>query len=82
MSVCLVKGFKIFDLGGYQLNAKEGTLIEYVITNNKGSLSERARPIKNIKIKNIDKDYYINKQILPSALRVLGIFGIKEKDLI
>ncbi|MBU3905161.1 MAG: hypothetical protein KJ906_03370 [Nanoarchaeota archaeon] len=64
-----------------KLNAKEGTLIQYVITNGKGSFSERAQPVKNIKIKNIDKEYYINKQILPSAMRVLKIFGIKESDM-
>jgi len=61
-------------------SVKEGMLIKYVITKGKGSISERAK-LKS-SIKNIDKDYYINKQVLPSAIRVLGMFGIKEKDLI
>ena len=30
----------------------------------------------------IDVEYYVKKQIVPAALRVLSMFGVKEKDLI
>ena len=58
---------------------KEGTMIKYFITKGKGPISERAK--NKSTIKNIDKKYYIEKQIIPSSLRVLSIFGIKESDL-
>ena len=60
-------------------DVKGGTMIKFVIVKGKGSISERAR--LKASIKQIDKEYYINKQIIPSALRVLSMFGIKESDL-
>ena len=61
---------------------KQGTIIKFVITKGKGSISERAYPNGKVSIKSIDEQYYINNQIVPAALRVLGIFGVKKDDLL
>lgn len=60
---------------------KPGTMIKFVINKGAGPISKRAEPAAKAKIKNIDENYYINKQVIPAAIRVLGIFGIKESEL-
>lgn len=67
---------------GKHIGAREGDMIKYIITNGDGELWERARTVKGIKIKDVDIDYYINKQVLPSAMRVLKMFEVKEEDLL
>ncbi|MDD5416515.1 MAG: DNA polymerase domain-containing protein [Candidatus Aenigmarchaeota archaeon] len=62
-------------------NVKVGTTVKFIITKGKGSYSERAESFNKVKIKNIDEKYYIENQIIPSALRVLSVFNVKEKDL-
>jgi replicative DNA polymerase I (EC 2.7.7.7) len=45
-------------------------------------ISERAVPyILLDDVKKIDVDYYIEKQILPAALRIAEVIGVKEGDL-
>jgi DNA polymerase elongation subunit (family B) len=62
------------------IKIQQGMMIKFIIVKGKGSLSERAEPAEGINIKNIDEDYYIKHQLVPSALRVLSIFGVKESD--
>ncbi|MBU4124346.1 MAG: hypothetical protein KKI14_02690, partial [Nanoarchaeota archaeon] len=61
-------------------NVKVGDTVKFIITKRKGSYSERAEPYNKVKIKDVDINYYINKQILPSAIRVLSVVGMKESD--
>lgn len=63
---------------GKMLGAKKGDIVGYVIVPGGGSISEEARPYKEAKTYNID--YYKYHQIIPSALRILGIFGYKKQD--
>jgi DNA polymerase I/DNA polymerase-2 len=60
----------------------EGQVIMFVIQKGIGSISQRAQPVEFAKLEEIDLDYYIGHQILPAAMRVLKILGVKEKDLI
>jgi len=60
----------------------EGMVIMFVITKGKGSISERAEPIEDVSIKDIDIDYYITHQIVPAALRVLTVLGVSEEQLL
>lgn len=60
----------------------EGMVIMFVITRGKGSISERAEPIEDVSIKDIDIDYYITHQIVPAALRVLTVLGVTEEQLL
>ncbi|HIC99425.1 MAG TPA: DNA polymerase II, partial [Pyrodictiaceae archaeon] len=67
----LEKGFKI----------SVGDKIGYVIVKGGGRLSQRAYPYFMVKPSQLDIDYYIDHQIIPAALRILGYFGITEKRL-
>lgn len=60
---------------------KEGTIVKFIITKGSGPIFKRAVDVRKASIKNIDENYYIKKQIIPAAMRVLRIFGIKESDL-
>jgi len=57
----------------------EGSLISYVITKGQGSISDRAEPSEDTET--YDPDYYINNQVVPSALRVLSVLGYTEDDI-
>jgi len=61
-------------------NVNVGEMVKFIITKGKGSYSERAEPYEKVKIKDVDTEYYIHKQILPSAIRVLSVFDVKESD--
>ena len=56
-----------------------GDTVEYIITEGKGTITEKAKSVG--KARNYDADYYINNQLIPAALRVLGEFGYTKKDL-
>lgn len=70
-----------------------GNKISYVIVKGQGILSERAYPVEMFeKFKDgklyakdrtyeIDSDYYIDKQLTPTAMRILGYFGYTEDEL-
>ncbi|MBI2578396.1 MAG: ribonuclease H-like domain-containing protein [Candidatus Aenigmarchaeota archaeon] len=59
---------------------RQGMVLSYVITKRKGSVSEKAESIEKVSLKDYDVDYYVNKQILSVALRVLQVLGYKESD--
>jgi len=58
----------------------EGSVIGYIIQKGSGSISERAYPIELADPTKIDIDYYIENQILPTAMRILKVFK-KENTL-
>ncbi len=70
---------KIMERHGYRV--EPGMKIGYVIVKGSERLSRRARPYFMVKPDEIDIDYYIDKQVIPAALRILGYFGITEKAL-
>lgn len=59
---------------------RQGMVLSYIITKKKGSVSEKAESIEKVSLKDYDVDYYLNKQILSVALRVLQVLGYKESD--
>jgi len=59
-----------------------GDQIGYVVIQGSGRLYERVKPYALAAYDEIDVEYYVKKQIVPAALRVLSMFGVKEKDLI
>ena len=59
----------------------EGSVIMYVITKGKGSISERAEPFDAVSLEDIDTEYYIENQIIPAALRVLSTLGVDGRSL-
>jgi len=56
--------------------------VGYVIIRGSGRLYERAKPYILASYEDVDVEYYIKNQIVPAALRILSMFGVKEKDLI
>ncbi|RLG65886.1 DNA polymerase II [archaeon] len=65
---------------GYRLTL--GDKVGYVIVKGTGKLYERAVPYIFAKYDDIDIDYYIERQIVPAAARILKIFGIREQDIL
>lgn len=57
----------------------EGSVIGYIIQKGSGSISERAYPIELAEPSKIDIDYYIENQILPTAMRILKVFKKENK---
>lgn len=74
-----------------------GSKVGYIIVRGSGNVGDRAYPIdiiesfdgENVKIKTksgfemkkIDKEYYINNQIIPVVLRILERFGYSEASI-
>jgi len=58
-----------------------GDKVGYVIVKGKGKIYDRAKPYTLSNLSELDLDYYIANQVLPAAMRILEIFGVKESDL-
>lgn len=58
-----------------------GSKIGYVIVKGEGPVSRRARPYFIVKPTEVDYNYYIDKQVVPAALRILELFGVSEREL-
>jgi DNA polymerase elongation subunit (family B) len=60
----------------------EGQVIMFVIQEGQGLISHKAEPLEFANLEKIDIDYYIGHQILPSAMRILQVLGVKEIELL
>jgi len=66
---------------GYKLEI--GEKIGYLIIKGPGKLADKAWPYVLVKDpEQIDYEYYIERQVLPAALRVLRYFGISDNILL
>jgi DNA polymerase I len=77
----------------YGLSAEVGAKVAYVVLKGSGKIGDRSYPAdvlakKNGKLvdtkgeeKEIDVDYYVTHQILPSVGRVLNYFGYNDSNL-
>lgn len=69
----IAKGFKI----------SPGNRIGYVIVKKASQkLYEKAEPYIYTKVEDIDVDYYIENQILPAALRILEVLGVRREQIL
>lgn len=59
-----------------------GDKVGYVIVKGAGKLYQRAEPYFMASPSSIDLDYYVENQVVPAALRILQIFGIKKNHLL
>ncbi|MDY6774337.1 MAG: DNA polymerase domain-containing protein, partial [Candidatus Nanohaloarchaea archaeon] len=57
-----------------------GDTIAYVVTDGRGSISDRSELLKYAD--DYDPDYYIENQVVPVALRVLKVLGYTEGQLL
>jgi len=58
-----------------------GDKVGYVIVKGDGRLYERSEPYFMASYEDLDIEYYIDKQIIPVALRILKLFGVTEEEL-
>ncbi|HFC49596.1 MAG TPA: DNA polymerase II [Thermofilum sp.] len=76
-----VAAAKILVQMGYQIS--KGEKIGYIVCKDGEKISERAKPYIIVNdYDEVDVEYYINNQIVPAALRILGYFGVKETQLV
>lgn len=57
----------------------EFSTIAYVVTRAGKTISEKAQPLELAK--DYDSDYYVNNQVLPAVLKILGALGVNAEDL-
>lgn len=58
-----------------------GSVIEYIVTKNGKSISDRAELAEFVKEGNYDADYYISHQVLPAVIKIMQELGHSEDDL-
>ncbi|WP_069806996.1 DNA-directed DNA polymerase [Vulcanisaeta thermophila] len=66
---------------GYKVG--KGDMIGYVVVKGGGKLAYKVKPYVLLKdIREVDVDYYVEKQVVPAALRILEVLGVRESQLI
>jgi len=75
-----VQAARILKKEGWALTV--GDKVGYVIIQGSGRMYERAQPYAMVSKEEVDTEYYVRKQVVPVALRILSMFGVKEEDLL
>ena len=74
-----VRAALMLEKAGYHV--VPGMKIGYVVIRGRGKLSERVKPYILASKDEVDVEYYIDKQIIPAAMRVLQPLGVTENKL-
>jgi len=75
-----VEAAKMLKDKGWKLTV--GDKVGYVILTGTGRLYERVKPYVFATYDEVDIEYYVSKQVVPAAARVLEFFGITEEQLL
>jgi DNA polymerase I len=75
-----VEAARILREKGWELTI--GDKVGYVVIVGSGRLYERVKPYMFASYDDVDVEYYVSKQVVPAAARVLGSFGITEEQLL
>jgi DNA polymerase I len=75
-----VEATKMLHKKGWTLEV--GDKIGYVVVVGTGHLYEKVKPYMFGSYGEVDIEYYVSKQVVPAAARVLELFGITEDDLL
>jgi DNA polymerase I len=75
-----VEAAKLLQREGWEIST--GDKIGYVITMGEGKLYQRAKPYVLADYKEVDVEYYVQKQIIPVASRILQMFNVKKEELL
>lgn len=75
-----VEAAKMLRAKGWQLAV--GDKIGYVVVKGEGRLYERVKPYAFASYDDVDIEYYVRKQIVPAASRILESFGVTEEQLL
>jgi DNA polymerase I len=65
---------------GWELSV--GDKVGYVVISGAGRLYERVKPYVFSTYDEVDIEYYVSKQVVPAAARILASFGITEQQLL
>lgn len=58
-----------------------GDKVAYVIAKGPGKLFQKAKPYNEVRLEEVDVDYYVENQVKPAAMRILERFGVNEGQL-
>ncbi len=75
-----VEAAKMLADKGWKLTV--GDKVGYVILTGTGRLYERVKPYVFATYDEVDIEYYVSRQVVPAAKRVLEFFGITEEQLL
>jgi DNA polymerase I len=75
-----VEAAKMLAEKGWKLTV--GDKVGYVVVVGTGRLYERVKPYMFASYDEVDIEYYVTKQVVPAAARVLECFGISEEQLL
>jgi DNA polymerase, archaea type len=59
-----------------------GMVIEYVVTEGKGRIGDRAKLPSEVIDNKYDADYYVNNQVIPTVERIFEVLGYKKDDIV
>jgi len=75
-----VEAAKMLKEKGWELAV--GDKVGYVVIVGTGRLYERVKPYAYASYDEVDIEYYVTKQVVPAAIRILESFGITEEQLL
>jgi DNA polymerase I len=75
-----VEAAKMLMAKGWELAV--GDKIGFVVIMGTGRLYERVKPYMLASYDEVDLEYYVSKQVVPAAIRILESFGISEEQLL
>ncbi|MEM3880952.1 MAG: DNA polymerase domain-containing protein, partial [Candidatus Bathyarchaeia archaeon] len=75
-----VEAAKALSRKGWKMTV--GDKVGYVILAGEGRLYDRVKPYVFATYDEVDAEYYVTKQVVPAAARVLEFFGITEEELL
>ncbi len=75
-----VEAAKMLRAKGWELAV--GDKIGFVVVIGTGRLYERVKPYMLASYDEVDLEYYVSKQVVPAATRILESFGISEEQLL
>ncbi|MGD0495912.1 MAG: DNA polymerase domain-containing protein [Candidatus Bathyarchaeia archaeon] len=75
-----VEAAKMLMAKGWELAV--GDKIGFVVIMGTGRLYERVKPYMLASYDEVDLEYYVSKQVVPAATRILESFGISEEQLL
>ncbi|MBW2980563.1 DNA-directed DNA polymerase [Candidatus Woesearchaeota archaeon] len=59
-----------------------GSMINYVVTQGKDRIRDRAKLPEEVKADEYDADYYINNQVVPAVEKIFEVIGYSKEDLV
>jgi DNA polymerase I len=80
IKVSHVEAAKMLRDKGWRLTV--GDKVGYVILAGEGRLYDKVKPYVFAVYDEVDVEYYVSKQVVPAAARVLEFFGVTEEDLL